>query len=64
MDEEDVRYEVFKTIYDMIYDNISLRVKMNKLSGRILNQASLNVDKTVANYFRKKHQALFGFSSL
>ena len=27
MDEEDVRYEVFVMIYDMLFDNIQLRVK-------------------------------------
>lgn len=27
MDEEDVRYDVFAMIYDMLFDNIQLRVK-------------------------------------
>lgn len=36
LDEEDVRYDVFQMIYEMIYDNIMLRVKQNKLSSRIL----------------------------
>ena len=44
MDEEDVRYEVFVMIYDMLFDNIQLRVKQNKLSGRVLAQSQLNMD--------------------
>ena len=36
MDEEDVRFDIFSMIYDMLFDNIQLRVKQNKLSGRIL----------------------------
>lgn len=27
MDEEDVRYDVFEMIYEMLFDNIQLRVK-------------------------------------
>lgn len=37
MDEEDVRYDVFSMIYDMLFDNIELRVKQNKLSARVLS---------------------------
>jgi hypothetical protein len=37
LDEEDVRYDVFIMIYDMLFDNILLRVKQNKLSSRILS---------------------------
>ena len=64
MDEEDIRFDVFNQIYSMIIDNIDLRIKLNKMSGRVLAQASLNVDKTVTNYFRKKHHTLTGFSNL
>jgi len=39
MDEDDVRYEVFAMIYDMLFDNIQLRVKQNKLSARVLSQS-------------------------
>jgi hypothetical protein len=31
MDEEDVRYEVFLMIFDMLLDNIKLRKNENKL---------------------------------
>jgi hypothetical protein len=27
MDEEDVRYDIFKMVYDMLFDNIQLRMK-------------------------------------
>ncbi len=64
MDEEDVRYDVFNVIYDMIFDNIDLRTKLNKLSLRVLDQSSMNIDKTVVNFFRRKQEALFGFTSL
>ena len=50
MDEEDVRYEVFVMIYDMLFDNIQLRVKQNKLSGRVLAQSQLNMDQAVYKY--------------
>ena len=64
MDEDDVRYDIFKMIYEMIFDNIKLRIKINKLSTRILSLASIKVDKSVTNYFRKKNQALFAFNEL
>ena len=37
MDEEDVRFDVFSMIYDMLFDNIELRGKQNKLSARVLS---------------------------
>ena len=64
LDEDDVRYDIFKMIYEMIFDNIKLRIKINKLSTRILSLASIKVDKSVTNYFRKKNQALFAFNEL
>ena len=54
MDEEEVRYDVFNVIYDMIFDNIDLRVKLNKMQVRVLDQGSMNIDKTVVNFFRRK----------
>lgn len=47
-------------IYDMLFDNIQLRVKQNKLSSRILSQANLNIDKMVTGYFRKNHKMING----
>ena len=47
-------------IYDMLFDNIQLRVKQNKLSSRILTQANLNIDKMVTGYFRKNHKMING----
>ena len=64
MDEEDVRYDVFQMIYEMLFDNIELRVKQNKLSGRVLSQSQLNIEKTVANFFRKNHTTISGASQL
>lgn len=58
MDEEDVRYDVFCKIYDMLFDNIQLRVKQNKLSSRLLTQSQLNLDKTAAQFFREHHHTL------
>ena len=60
MDEEDVRYDIFSMIYDMLFDNIQLRIKQNKLSGRILTQANLNIDKMVTGYFRTNHKMING----
>lgn len=45
IDEEDVRYDVFTMVYDMLFDNIQLRVKQNGLSQRLLAQSQLNIDK-------------------
>jgi hypothetical protein len=50
MDEDDIRHDVFSIIYEMLLDNIELRVKQNKLNLRVLNQAQLSLDKTVHNY--------------
>ena len=36
MDEDDVRFDIFSMIYAMLFDNVQLRIKQNKLSGRIL----------------------------
>lgn len=36
MDEDDVRFDIFSMIYEMLFDNVQLRIKQNKLSGRIL----------------------------
>ena len=58
MDEDDVRYDVFSMIYDMLFDNIQLRVKQNKLSSRVLSQSQLNIDKAVSGYFRKNQKSL------
>lgn len=60
MDEDDVRFDIFSMIYDMLFDNVQLRVKQNKLSGRILTQANLNIDKMVTGYFRKNHKMING----
>lgn len=51
MDEEDVRYDVFNSIYNMLHDNIQLRMKNNKLSKRILSQSELILDKSVTQSY-------------
>ena len=58
LDEEDVRYDVFSMIYDMLLDNVHLRVKQNKLSARVLSQSQLNIDKAVAEFYREQHKTL------
>mgnify|MGYP006906976781 CR=1 FL=1 len=50
-----MRYDVFQMIFEMILDNILLRVKQNKLSSRILSQSQLNIDKTINTYFKASH---------
>ena len=62
MDEEDVRYDVFQMIYEMLFDNIELRVKQNKLNSRIISQSQLNIEKTVSNFFKKTHKTIIGKS--
>lgn len=42
----------------MLFDNIELRVRQNKLSGRLISQAQFNTDKAVINFF-KKNQTSF-----
>ena len=59
-----MRYDVFEMIYEMLFDNIQLRVKQNKLSARTLTLSQLNIDKTVSNYFRKNHVTICGASKL
>ena len=58
MDEEDVRYDVFSMIYDMLFDNIQLRSKMNKLSTRIMNLSQSTLEKTVHTYFKQHHKTV------
>ena len=55
LDEEDVRYDIFEMIYEMLFDNIMLRVKQNKLSSRVIAQSTINIDKTVSQYFKENH---------
>lgn len=50
LDEEDVRYSVFEKIYSMLFDNIALRLKQNKLSQRLLAQSQLNILKITQAY--------------
>jgi regulator of replication initiation timing len=60
MDEEDVRFDVFDSIYNMLHDNIQLRIKNNKLSKRILSQSELILDKSVTqNYNFDKNNKEF-----
>lgn len=59
MEEEDIRYDVFTMIYEMLFDNIELRVRLNKVSGRLISQATLNIDKTVSQFFRKNQKQVF-----
>lgn len=60
IDEEDVRYDVFQMIYEMLFDNIELRTKQNKLNSRIISQSQLNIEKTISNYFKKNHKTIIG----
>ena len=64
MDEEDVRYDVFSMIYDMLFDNIHLRQKHNKLSTRIMTLAQSNLDKTVSNFFHAHNKTVSGAVAL
>lgn len=58
MDEEDVRYDIFSIIYKMLFDNIQLRLQLNKSSQRILNLSQVKIDTTVSGYFRKEHKTI------
>lgn len=53
MDEEDVRYDVFSMIYEMLFDNIQLRMTQNKLRERMFGQISLKLDTTVKEYINQ-----------
>ena len=36
MEKDDIRYDIFKMIYDMIQDNVNLRLKVNNYIDGIL----------------------------
>lgn len=57
IEEEDVRHDIFKMIYEMITDNINLRKKQNKLYLRLIAQSELSIDKSVTKYYRKVHSS-------
>ena len=55
IEEEDVRYDIFIMIFEMITDNINLRKRLNKLYLRLINQTELSIDKSVTKYYRSIH---------
>ena len=55
IEEEDVRYDIFIMIYEMIIDNINLRKKQNKMYLRLISQSELSIDKSVTKYYRRVH---------
>lgn len=70
LDEEDVRYDIFTKIYAMLYDNIQLRMKNNKLSARVLTlsqfkvfeTAQLKVEKENAEKVVKAQEMMLGMA--
>lgn len=42
----------------MLFDNIQLRVKLNKLNARLLAQAQLNITKISQNEIKEKAESL------
>ena len=57
IEEEDVRYDIFIMIFEMITDNINLRKRQNKLYLRLINQTELSIDKSVTKYYRRVHSS-------
>jgi hypothetical protein len=55
IEEEDVRYDIFIMIFEMITDNINLRKRQNKLYLRLINQTELSIDESVTKYYRSVH---------
>jgi len=45
IEKDDIRYEIFKMIYDMITDNIELRKKINFFMVGITEQATEKLEK-------------------
>jgi len=45
IEKDDIRYEIFKMIYDMISDNIALRKQVNLYIGGISDQANSKLEK-------------------
>jgi hypothetical protein len=45
IEKDDIRYEIFKMIYDMITDNIDLRKKINFYMVGIADQATEKLEK-------------------
>lgn len=57
IEEEDVRYDIFIMIFEMIMDNINLRKRQNKLYLRLISQTELSIDKSVTKYYRRVHSS-------
>jgi hypothetical protein len=53
VDKDDLRYDIFKMIYEMIADNIALRLKINGYAEGILEQTNQKLDRYV-NMFAKR----------
>jgi hypothetical protein len=56
IEEEDVRYDIFIMIFDMISDNINLRKKLNKLYLRLIAQTELSIDEPATKYYRNVYK--------
>ena len=50
LEKDDLRYDIFKMIYEMIVDDINLRLKLNNYAEGILEQTNQKLEK-FANYF-------------
>eukprot|EP00347_Sterkiella_histriomuscorum_P003242 403365044 len=53
IEKDDIRYDIFKMIYEMILDNISLRLKQNNYIEGILEQTNQKMEKYVYNFQRR-----------
>ena len=53
LEKDDLRYDIFKMIYEMIEDDIQLRLKLNNYAEGILEQTNQKLEKFV-NYFQKQ----------
>ena len=53
IEKDDIRYDIFRKIYEMIGDNINLRLKMNNYIEGILEQTNQKMERMISGFNRK-----------
>ena len=53
IEKDDIRYDIFSMIYEMILDNINLRLKQNNYIEGILEQTNQKMEKYVFQFQKK-----------
>jgi len=53
VEKDDLRYDIFRMVYEMILDNINMRLKVNDYIEGILEQTNQKMDKLAQGFSRK-----------